>query len=70
MSEVDLSCKLCNKWFTYTAPDKESLKEHYATIHKARRDGDFFVKSLGFLPKWRTACSPPLMGFFETDKTV
>jgi len=33
-SEVDMSCKLCNKWFTYTAPDKESLKEHYATIHK------------------------------------
>jgi len=33
-SEIDLSCKLCNKWFTYTAPDKESLKEHYASIHK------------------------------------
>ena len=36
-SEVDLNCKLCNKWFTYTAPDKASLKEHYATIHKGEK---------------------------------
>ena len=35
--EVDLNCKLCNKWFTYTAPDKESLKDHYATIHKGEK---------------------------------
>ena len=33
--EVDLNCKLCKKWFT--APDKESLKDHYATIHKGEK---------------------------------
>ena len=32
-----MSCKLCNKWFTYTAPDKEALKDHYATIHKGEK---------------------------------
>ena len=30
----DLNCKLCIKWFTYTAPSKEALDDHYATIHK------------------------------------
>lgn len=32
--ETDLSCKLCNTYFTYTAPDKKSLIEHYKTVHQ------------------------------------
>jgi len=33
-TEVDLMCKLCCTYFTYTAPDQEELRDHYATIHK------------------------------------
>ena len=29
----DLKCKLCYLYFTYTAPNKKELKDHYATIH-------------------------------------
>ena len=33
-TEVELMCKLCCTYFTYTAPNQEELKDHYATVHK------------------------------------
>ena len=34
---TSLDCKLCVHMFTYTAPDMQSLKYHYATIHKGEK---------------------------------
>ena len=31
---LDLNCKLCNTFFTYTAPNLVALKSHYKAVHK------------------------------------
>ena len=45
-AEVDLSCELCNLWFTYKASNKEELQDHYATCHKGEMIPDDIGREL------------------------
>ena len=48
--KVNLNCKICNKWFAYTAPTKRQLDEHYATIHKGEKIPEEEPKELYYNP--------------------